>query len=244
MNAVARALFPRGAGVLGLVLLGGTANGADPSDFPAVARTAGEAQAVAGEVMQVIHGAVGRAPTAADFLALQRESLGASLGEYASNPGADPDRYESTRLAARRILAEGATNRQSPDQSARWLADAASRLEALAAADPELNDEEHRDLRRQAHLARFHAERLIAAVRYNLFRRGLSLAELYAATLQEKRAITHWRALVASAGAHPCAALWRDELNRMETRLRDLESECCPPTREHLAGLIWQPPGS
>lgn len=228
------------AAVTGLTL-GWSAQAAGGPGAPATNDGTVEIRALTNEILQVIHGAAGRAPAAADLQNLPGESLGTSLADYASNPGADPVRFESTRSAARRILAEGAPNLQTPDQTARWLAAAALRLGAQAAA-PNLREDERRDAIRHAHLARFHAERMIAAVHYNLFRRALSLAELYVATQLEKQAIRHWRALVAIAGEHPDTPRWHEELQRLEAGLRELENECCPPSPAHLVAPIWQAP--
>lgn len=242
MNGRWRHFLPKLIGGSAALLLGWLAGGASRPALSQAASNAGEAQTLAGEVLEVIHGAVGRAPTAADAGMLHADCLGVALADYASNPGADPVRYESTRLAARRILANETAATQGPEETSQWLKEAAARLEVRATAAPALLAEERRDLVRRAQLARFHAERLIAAVRYNLFRRGLSLAELYAATQQEKRAVEHWRQLVAGAGAHPLEPRWREELRGLEAGLRDLEGQCCPPTPQHLAAPIWQAP--
>lgn len=243
MSVLATFISSRSRFALGLLLAAWSGPGASPIAASPVAHDPHEKPTLPGEVMQAIHGAAGRDPTGEKLPALRWESLGATLGDYASNPGANPLRFESTRLAARRILAEGATSLQTPDQTARWLTAAALRLDARAAA-PGLRADERRDANCQAHIARFHAARLVAAVHYNLFRRALSLAELYAATQLEKRAVAHWRALVAIAGEHPDAARWRDELQHLEAGLRELENECCPPTAAHLAAPIWRAPGS
>lgn len=227
-------LLARRFGALVGLLLGDAAGLASESSAPTVA-------ASVAEVTQVIHGAVGRGPSPAELSAVPRESLGVSLGEYSSNPGGDPARYESTRLAARRILAETAATVQRPEHTAVWLTEAAKRLEARAAAAGELRADERRDLLCHARLARFHADRLIAAVHYNLFRRALSLPELYAATQQERRAVEQWRALVQAAGDHPNAPGWRGELQRLEAALHELEGQCCPPSPAHLAAPLWQP---
>lgn len=230
--------FPR---VFLALLLALPAAGVNLACAAAVGAGGGSFSALVTEVRQVIHGAAGSAAPGSENPGLRWECLGASLGDYASNPGADPLKYESCRLAARRILANGPTGPQPPDLTSRWLEEAAGRLEAQAAAEPSLREDERRDLALYALQARFHAARLIAAVHYNLFRRALSLAELYAATQQEQRAVGYWRELVKRAGVHPDAGRWSEQLQRLETSLRDLESQCCPPGKVHLESPIWQP---
>ncbi len=241
MNVRPRLAIPRPARAFLALLLALPAAGVNLACAAAVEAGGGSLPALATEVRQVIHGAAGAATSGAGTTGLRWESLGASLGDYASNPGADPLKYESSRIAARRILAHGPTGPQSPDLTSRWLEEAAGRLEAQAAVEPGLREAERRDLALYSLQARFHAARLIAAVHYNLFRRALSLAELYAATQQEQRAVGHWRELVKRAGAHPDAARWNEELQRLEASLRDLESQCCPPGKVHLESPIWQP---
>jgi hypothetical protein len=75
-------------------------------------------------------------------------------------------------------------------------------------------------------------------VHFNLFKGGLKLAELFAATMQEKEAVAAWRELVAIAGDryafdlamgardHNLCGHWRDELKKLEGSLKELEEQC------------------
>ncbi|MDO8543514.1 MAG: hypothetical protein Q7S40_23995 [Opitutaceae bacterium] len=191
----------------------------------------------------------------------ERQSLGATLGQYAANEGTDVQQFESFADAAKRIVAGGTTPRRTPDATSRWFdatADAilaaVTKAGAVAGGTRSLEfDATVTDLRILAQLARFHARRSIAAVHYNLFKRNLQLGELLAATLQEKEAVAAWRELVAAAGDryafdlamgarnHSLCGHWRDELKKLEANLKELEEQCCPPEEAVLKQKVWQP---
>jgi hypothetical protein len=186
---------------------------------------------------------------------------GARLAEYAKNQGANPARFEGFEAAARRILAGGTTAAQSVDATSRWLEDTADALFAavesaeakIGAARTPAFDAALAELRAQALLARFHARRTIAAVHYNLFLRGLRLAELLAATLTEKEAVAVWRELVAVTAGQPELASGltvpmplrttnvRAELKELERSLKELEEQCCPPDEAIMKEKVWTP---
>jgi hypothetical protein len=177
------------------------------------------------------------------------QPLGANLAAYAGNPGADSIRYEPLVAAARRILAEETPSRVAPDEtSARLeeLADAAlASADAAGLAAGPATAAAVREIRVHAQLARFHARRALAAVHYNLFKRGLRLAELVAATYAEKDAVAAWRELTHAAGDHPLAPRWQSELRRLEAGLRELEDQCCPPDEKLMMEKVWEPrPGA
>jgi hypothetical protein len=183
----------------------------------------------------------------------ERGSLGANLADYAGNPGGNPAEFENFVAAARRILAGGTTTKRAPDDTAAWLEAAANKI--LAATRAAETTSGHRavaplesrttlvSLRTRALLARFHARQMIAAVHYNLFKRGLRLAELVAATYAEKEAVAAWRDLVSQCGTHPFAAEWRVELKKLEAGLKELEEQCCPPDEAVLKEKVWEPVG-
>jgi hypothetical protein len=191
----------------------------------------------------------------------ERQALGASLADYAGNEGTDTEQFESFVDAAKRILAGGTTSKRPPDATSRWFdATADAILGSVRAAEAAVGASRGRefdatvtDLRILAQLARFHARRALAAVHYNLFVRGQSLAELVAATYAEKDAVAAWRELVAVAGDRyaPDLAMgarnfqlcghWRDELKRLEGNLRALEESCCPPDEAVLKQKVWTP---
>lgn len=157
-----------------------------------------------------------------------------NLAAYAAATGRASDRYESAAEAARRILAGTRPTKQAVDQTLVVL-------EQLASCSTPSTDTELAALR-----ARFHAHRLRAAVHYNLFLRGLRLAELVAATYAEKEAVVIWRRMVgiATLARHPSALALRADLTKYEASLKDLEEQCCPPDEAVLKEKIWQPGGS
>jgi len=194
----------------------------------------------------------------------ERQSLGPNLADYANNEGGDPEQFESFIEAARRILASTTTTKRTPAITSRWFDETADAIltavqAATLAAGPTRSlefDATVTDLKILAHLARFHARRSLAAVHYNLFKRGLRLAELVAATYAEKDAVAAWRELVAAAGdrytsnlamgprQHNESGHWRDELKQLEAGLKELEEQCCPPDEAIMKEKVWSPPGA
>jgi hypothetical protein len=138
----------------------------------------------------------------------ERQSLGASLAEYADNEGSDVELFESFAHAADRILAHGDTAKVTPDATSRWFyATADAVLQSVREAERTIGEKRGNefdatvtDLQILARLARFHARRSLAAVHYNLFLRGQRQAELSAAARLEREAVGEWRELVAVAG--------------------------------------------
>jgi hypothetical protein len=191
----------------------------------------------------------------------ERQSLGASLDAYARNEGTDIEQFESFADAAKRILENGTTTKRTPDATSRWFDATADAILASAhAAESAIGDRRSKefdstitDVKILAQLARFHARRAIAAVHYNLFKRGLKLPELLAATYTERDAVAAWRELVAIAGDRYTFDLamgarnfdlcghWRDELAKLEADLKELEAQCCPPDEAVAKAKVWQP---
>ena len=191
----------------------------------------------------------------------ERQSLGASLADYAKNEATDIQQFESFADAARRIRAGGTTTRRTPDATSRWFdatADAilASVRAAESAAGPKRGNEFDAtiiDLKILAQLARFHARRSLAAVHYQLFQQGKNPAELAAAIGGEREAIAAWRELVAVAGDHYAFDLamgardhhlcghWRDELMSLEVSLKELEGQGSAAVMSENKEKVWTP---
>ncbi|MEI7729781.1 MAG: hypothetical protein WCO56_09420 [Verrucomicrobiota bacterium] len=191
----------------------------------------------------------------------ERQSLGASLTDYAKNESTDIQQFESFADAARRILAGGTTTRRTPDTTSRWFdvtADdiLASVRAAEAAAGAKRGNEFNAtvvDLKILAQLARFHARRALAAVHYNLFKQSKRNAELLAAINGEREAIAAWRELVAVAGDHYASDLamgarnhdlaghWRDELIKLAAGFKELERQSGPVEANQSHEEIWAP---
>lgn len=191
----------------------------------------------------------------------ERQSLGVNLEDYSKNEGTDTEQFENFIEAARRIVAGGITAKRTPDATSRWFdATADAILKEVSAAEATIGSKRGKefdatvtDLKILAQLARFHARRAIGSVHYNLFKRSLKLGELYAATLEERKAVAAWRELVTVAGNRYSFDLamgarnfslcghWRDELKLLEAGLKELEEQCCPPDEATLQTVVWSP---
>jgi arylsulfatase A-like enzyme len=149
----------------------------------------------------------------------ERQSLGSTLAQYATNEGTDVEQFESFAEAAKRIVSQGATAKRTPEMTSRWFDETAigiltdvgmaeveykAQAARLTAREPSLNSKEFQttltDLRVLAQLARFHARRSEAAVFYNIFKAGHDPTRLVFAVRQERAAVDAWRKLVDAAG--------------------------------------------
>jgi hypothetical protein len=175
----------------------------------------------------------------------ERQSLGATLAQYAKNEGSDVQQFESFEEAARRIASRGSTPRRTPETTSRWFdrtADAI--LSSVERADAVIGDRRGNefdstitDLRILANLARFHARRSLAAVQYNLFGVTGNVAALDEAIAGERGAIDAWRGMVLAAGDRYAFNLamgacsfdlcghWRDELVKLENGFAQLQQQ-------------------
>ena len=192
----------------------------------------------------------------------ERQSLGASLAQYAHNEATDVELFESFAQAAERILAGGVTAKVTPDATSRWFDATADVVLAHAkAAEAMIGDKRGNefdstitDLKILGQLARFHARRSLAAVHYNLYLRSQRKAELFAAARGEKEAVAAWRELVAAAGDRYAFDLamgarnfdlcghWRDELAKLEANLRNLDEQCGSADDPVAKEIVWTPP--
>ncbi len=181
-------------------------------------------------------------------------SGGNPLSRYAAAVTANPLRIESTAEFARRTLAGSPTARLTPEVTAAFLRQQAATIHSTTnPSAAEARSARDSDLQLIANLGLFHARRLEAAIHYNLFLRGLRIAELVAATYAEKDVVEQWRTIVKIAESVPVEvapasdrslrvlADWRAELIRLEASLRDLEEQCCPPDASVLQEKVWRP---
>jgi hypothetical protein len=175
----------------------------------------------------------------------ERQSLGATLADYAKNESSDVQQFESFGDAARRIVAAGSTPRRTPAATSRWFDETADGiLASVAKAEASIGDRRGpefastmTDARILAGLARFHARRSVAAVDYNLFTITSDPAALARAVAGERAAIEAWRGIVDTAGDRydfnlamgACAVNlcghWRDELATLEKGFAQLQQE-------------------
>ncbi len=203
------------------------------------------ARELADQVPPTIMAAIWPAHTPRAPAVVERESLGAILAKYAAHPAGDPQICESFTEAARRILAGGPATKRTPDETIAALDDLADAILAgISTAQKNggvFAGSELGALQSRAYLARFHARRTVAAMHYNLFLRGLRLAELVAATYAEKEAVAAWRTLLTFRAPPEIAAARRAELPQLERSLKELEEQCCPPDEAILREKVWQP---
>ncbi len=174
----------------------------------------------------------------------EKQRLG-DLPAYARAEGSDIEQFASFDEEAGNLIEGRETAKTRPPQTARWFVDAAAEVLAeVGEAEKLVGDRRSKefdstvtDLKILANLARFHADRIPAAVRYRLFERTGDVKALDEAILYERRATDAWRQLVAAAGdvyaddlmmgvrrASLCGH-WRDELAALEKGLASLDEK-------------------
>ena len=165
----------------------------------------------------------------------------ATLAAYAKvNPG-DVQTFLSFEEAAGLLVNGGESARVWPQQNARWFAETSDTIQKLVAqAETAVGTNRNRefdstmtDLRILAAMAKFHSERIPAALAYQIYlKTGRSRAALDAAVAAEERALAAYRKAVVAAGDSYRTDLdlsvsdtghWRDELALLETALADLK---------------------
>jgi hypothetical protein len=173
------------------------------------------------------------------------------LPEYAKGTGTDVEQFQSYRDAASQLLAGEFTAKRTPLQTSQWFS-AVSRqildgVDAASAAAADLEGAAARefratttDLRILAYLARYHAERMKAAVWYNVYLQTKDRFALERCVAGESQAVHQWKKIIESAGDVYPETLkfgvhrvgfswhWKEELTRLEEgleRLRELPSQ-------------------
>lgn len=173
------------------------------------------------------------------------QSMG-DLKHYAQNAGpTDIQQFASPQEEADRILSQEFSVRRQPTQTSAWFAEVSEHI----LLNVELADErigEHRtkeyvstvtDLKILAHLARFHAHRLQAAVQYNLHTETGDLVSFDRAIESESQAVAAYGRLVEAAGDVYASQLdfgskpelfpghWSKEYQRLQNELEALRME-------------------
>ena len=166
------------------------------------------------------------------------------LPEYAQGTGTDVAQFQSYRDAARQLLTGEFTAQRTPFQTSQWFHRVADQIladveAASAAADLKgAAAQEFRattmDLKILAHLARYHAARMKAAVWYNVYLQTKDQFALQRCLDLESQAIAHWRGIIESAGdVYPetlafgvhrvgFSRHWKEELPKLEDGLAQL----------------------
>jgi hypothetical protein len=167
------------------------------------------------------------------------------LAEYAQGTGTDVEQFQSYRDAAAQLLTDQFTSKRTPFQTAHWfnttadqvLADvdaargAAAGLEGGAAQELQATIT---DLKILAHLAKYHASRMKAAVWYNVYVQSQDEIALGQCITDESQAVDQWRKVIESAGdVYPKTLKfgvhrvgfswhWTEELTKLEDSLHQL----------------------
>ncbi|MGC4049570.1 MAG: hypothetical protein QM757_08670 [Paludibaculum sp.] len=181
-------------------------------------------------------------PTTRGWAEMMRED---SLPKYATLQGSDIEQFLSPREEARRQLDGTSTTRWRPQETSAWFTHIAASIEsevnqAAKASGPKPGPElltTLTDLRILAGLARYHAQRLLAAVSYNLYLETRNTAAFDDAVQRERQAVDAWRSIVLAAGdvysddlAFGVHAVgfprhWKEELGKLEKDLAALQTQ-------------------
>ena len=144
-------------------------------------------------------------PTTRGWAEMNRQG---SLPEYAGEEGSDIQQFLNVRDEARSIVQGSDTAMRRPEETSRWFAQTADGILTQVALAEKANGsgagKEFRttitDLKILAALARYHSQRLLAGVCYNLYKETGDLASFDEAIGYEKTALDAWGQMVAAAG--------------------------------------------
>jgi hypothetical protein len=180
-------------------------------------------------------------PTTRGWAEMNRQG---SLPEYAGEQGSDIQQFLNVRDEARSIVRRSDTAMRRPEETSRWFAQAADGIltqVALAEKAGGGAGKEFRttitDLKILAALSRYHAQRLLAGVCYNLYKETGDLASFDEAIGYEKTALDAWAQMVAAAGdvysenlafgAHAVgfSRHWKEEYQLLSRNFEQLQSE-------------------
>jgi hypothetical protein len=181
-------------------------------------------------------------PTTRGWAEMNRQG---SLPEYAGEQGSDIQQFLNVKDEARSIVQGADTAMRRPEETSRWFAQTAdSILTQIALAEKSAGagaSKEFRttvtDLRILAALARYHSQRLLAGVTYNLYKETGDLSSFDEAIAYEKKALDAWSQIVAAAGdvysenlafgAHAVgfSRHWKEEYQLLSRNFEQLQAE-------------------
>lgn len=181
-------------------------------------------------------------PTTRGWVEMMRQN---DLPTFATAEGSDIEQFQNFEDAARSLLDGQVTAQRRPAENSRWFAGLSQAiLKAVGAADKSRRGTATKeylstvtDLKILAYLAQYYAERIPAAVNYNLYRQTENPAALEEAVHYESRAVAAWKDIVNAAGDVYSTNMafgvekvgfprhWRDELTKLEEGLRKLREE-------------------
>jgi hypothetical protein len=174
----------------------------------------------------------------------EKQHLG-DLPGFAKATLSDVQLFESFDEEAQLLIEGKETARVRPEETSRWFAQTADEIETQV-ADAKNKIGAHRskefdstvmDLEMLASLARYHSQRILAAVSYRLFDRTKDPAALDDAIAYERSAIAAWQQIVDVAGdtyapdlmfgarSRNLCGHWRDELVSLRSGLVKLEAQ-------------------
>lgn len=231
-----------------------TYNPATPADvweheftarFGAAAAPVGKALPLASQVLPRIVAASYRYsnfPTTRGWAEMNRQG---SLPEYAGEQGSDIQQFMNVREEARSIVAGSDTAMRRPEETSRWFAGTADGILAqVSLAEKAAGNSPGKELRTTltdlkilAGLARYHSQRLLAGVCYNLFKETGDLGAFDEAIGYEKGALAAWGQMVTAAGdvysdslafgAHAVgfSRHWKEEQQLLARNFEQLQAE-------------------
>jgi hypothetical protein len=183
-----------------------------------------------------------RFPTTRGWAEMQRMG---DLPVYAKAEGTDIQQFMNTADYARLLIDGGTTAMRTPIQTSFWFASVSETiLKKVGQAERNINATSKNeflatvtDLTILAHLAAYHAQRLLAGVHYNLYDKTGDLYAFDKAIEQEKKARDAWSRIVAAAGDIYCKDLafgvhrvgfsrhWSEELAALDQGIEQLIEE-------------------
>ncbi len=181
-------------------------------------------------------------PTTRGWAEMNRQG---SLPEYAGEQGSDIQQFLNVRDEARSIVQGSDIAMRRPEETSRWFAQAADGiLTQVALAEKAIGNgagKEFRttitDLKILAALSRYHSQRLLAGVCYNLYKETGNLASFDEAIGYETTALDAWGQKVAAAGdvysenlafgAHAVgfSRHWKEEYQLLSRNFEQLQAE-------------------
>ena len=174
----------------------------------------------------------------------EKQHLG-DLPVFAQATLSDVQLFENFDEEAQLLLSHGETAKVRPQETSRWFTETADAVTAqISAADQRIGTHRSKeyastlvDLKILAGLARYHSQRIPAAVSYRLYARTQDPHALDDAIAYERKATAAWHEMVDAAGDTYAPDLmfgarsrnlcgdWKDELTELEAGLAKLEAQ-------------------
>ncbi len=181
----------------------------------------------------------------------EKQRLG-NLDQFAASSGSDIQQFANFDEEAQILIEGGETAKLLPSMTSKWFGLTSDTIDSLIIEAEKVTDNKDgkefistiTDLKILSGLARYHSERIPAAVSYRLYERTKDITALDAAIGYERSAIDAWRKIVDAAGDvytddlmmgvrdivygginYQMCGHWRDELAELEKGLSELEQK-------------------